>query len=298
MQLAITGANGFLGRRTIAAALARRHEVVAVVRRPEAAEAVASLGARAVVVPSLEASALGRVFNRCQAVIHLAGIARATGESFEQVNIRGTEELLAAAKSAGLARVVTISGLGAICVDRAWAQNAYFRSKLEAERRVQSSDLPWVICRPSYILGPHDELVPALVSGVLHGAVQVVADGRVPMQPAWVGDATDGFVAAAEGLCPPGTVLDVVGPETVTLRDLISLVAGALVRRGREIGPVEIKAIADDQAPSLLGISEEEVQVMKCDALGDPGPLERLIGRALRTPKQAVFAAVDAELSV
>lgn len=298
-RLALTGANGFLGRHTARAAVRAGWAVTGIVRRPAASAAVESLGGRAAVVPSLEPDALAGALSGCRAVVHLAGIARRADQSFDEVNVGGARAVARAADRAGVARLVVPSGLGVDRVGtRDWADNDYFRSKRDVEAVVLDAVTPAVVFRPSYILGPGDELVPYLVRTLLAGdAVRLVDGGTSPMQPIFVEDAVAAFVAAAAGRGPDRAIYDLVGPRTVNLRALVEMVAAALRARARAVPPVKFVPVASDRAVEALGLSKEEVDVMRCDVVGDAEAGPRGLGYRLTPVEAAVDAAVAAEVA-
>src|SRR5580765_6849238 len=112
-RLAITGANGFVGRHLMTLAAARGVEVVGVVRSPAGAEAVRQAGGRPALVRGLEPEALAVAFAGAAAVVHLAQIGAERGDAtYEAVNVAGTRAVASAASRAGARRVAFMSGLG------------------------------------------------------------------------------------------------------------------------------------------------------------------------------------------
>ena len=135
LRFAVTGASGFVGRHLVRQAAALGYEAVGIVRNPAGAEAVKADGGRAVVVPALLADDLVPALAGCRAVVHLAQIgAERDGLTYEAVNIGGTAAVVAAARAAGVSRVVLFSGLGVASFGRKpRCTTRYFLSKLEAE---------------------------------------------------------------------------------------------------------------------------------------------------------------------
>lgn len=153
MKLAITGATGFVGSAVLDAALSKGHRVNALARRKQGhrdrvAWVEGSLG---------DEKALARLCAGddadVDAVIHIAGLTSSTDRSaFTGANVRGTANLIAAAKSARIDRFVFVSSLSA----REPSLSAYGASKAEAEELVRESGLDWTIVRPPAVYGPRD----------------------------------------------------------------------------------------------------------------------------------------------
>ncbi len=299
-RIAITGANGFLGRNSIKSAVKRGIAVNAIVRRESAAEIVGNLGARPIIIKDFEKNELNRAFADCYGVIHFAGIVREEGnDTYENVNVHGTEAIVSAAKIANVRRLIVPSGLG---VDeygkKDWATNEYFLSKQRVEEIVRGSTVPYVIFRPSFILGPGDELIPSLVKQVRRGLVRIAGAGITPMQPVYVVDASSIFVSAAMGLGPENVILDLVGPLIVNMLNVIDLVAQSLKQMGVESPELRIIHVPLNAAPRAFGLSKEEVCVMQCDKVGDVKQVPRAFDIALSPPIEAVEAAVKAALAL
>lgn len=115
MRLFVTGAAGFLGRHTVAAALSRGHEVRAMVRphvRTSPGRGLTERPGLEFVVADLRAGApLDRDLDDVDAVIHLAGLK--VGDLPTQLagTVRPTEHLLAELRRSSVRRVVGVSSL-------------------------------------------------------------------------------------------------------------------------------------------------------------------------------------------
>jgi nucleoside-diphosphate-sugar epimerase len=152
MKIAITGATGFIGRALVAAARTQGHEVQALSRQA---------GADYEDAPSLAA-----VFAGADVVVHLAALAHRRGAGLDfDGNVRSTRAVAAAARAAGVGRLVFVSSIGVhgnvtrgkpfTEADEPAPAEPYARSKLQAEREVQSAGIEWVVIRPPLVYGAH-----------------------------------------------------------------------------------------------------------------------------------------------
>lgn len=241
--VAVAGGTGFVGG-AIARELASRgrHVVVLSHRRglPErlsSPELAAKIEARPADVTRPE-SLQGALAGADALVIALAFRnypveSRRRGQTFEAVDAAGTEALVAAARAAGVRRLVYVSGAGA-APD---ATKPWFRAKWRAEEAVRGSGIPATIFRPSWIYGPGDRslnrflgmarwlpFVPQIGSGR-----QLLAPVFVDDMAALVADSLEhpaGAVASAAGakaaaVHDSAVTLEVGGPETLTMDDVI-----------------------------------------------------------------------------
>ena len=300
--IAITGASGFVGRHLVRAAAAAGHHVIGLVRSERAAERVREAGGRPEALGDNPA-ALARCLEGCGALVHLAQIgAERDGRTYEAVNVGLTARVVAAARTAGVPRIVVFSGLGVARYGQSRrVTSRYFLSKLQAETLVFGSGLDAVVFRPSYVVGPGDAFVPAVLRAMAAGELERAGDGSYRMQPIAVADATALVLAALAR--PAGgfpTVFDLVGPEAIPyarLLERLEAVARGLGRalrlRVREVEIAEAERRARGSA-GYLGLGPDELDCLLCDEVSDHAPLEALLGRGLTPLDEALAAAVRA----
>jgi uncharacterized protein YbjT (DUF2867 family)/ligand-binding SRPBCC domain-containing protein len=164
------------------------------------------------------------------------------GQTFERIDAGGTEHLVAAARTAGVDRVVYLSGAGA-APD---AKRHWFRAKWRAEQAVRASGLTWTIIRPTWIYGPRDGSLNRFVGFARRlPFVPLTNSGRQLLAPAFVEDAAR---LAADALVDPnaaGQTFELGGPETMPFREVIARtlrVAG--IRRAILPGPTPLLKLA------------------------------------------------------
>ena len=120
MRVFVVGASGVIGARLVPQLIQRGHEVIGSARSPEKAERLRTLGAEAVVLDALDARAVREAVAAAQpdAIVHqataLTGIRdfKHFDRTFALTNrlrTEGTDNLLAAAREAGVGKVVAQS---------------------------------------------------------------------------------------------------------------------------------------------------------------------------------------------
>lgn len=148
--VAMTGATGFVGTATIERLLEAGWKVRALARRDQPERRGVTWVKGALDNPA----SLDQLCDGADAVLHIAGVVNAPDiAGFEEGNVIGTANMIAAAKQAGVNRFVHVSSLAA----REPSLSAYGASKAHAEKLIGTSMLDWTIIRPPGVYGPGDK---------------------------------------------------------------------------------------------------------------------------------------------
>lgn len=198
------------------------------------------------------------------------------GLTFEQVDRQGTENLVAAAKEAGVARFVYISGVGAA----ADAEKHWFRAKWGAETAVRESGMRYLIVRPSWVFGRGDHALNKYVAFVRSPlpVVPVIGGGDQRLQPVFVEDVAR-LVADALGRGElPNAVYEIGGPQVLTMDDVIRAVEEVTGKHKpllhQPAGLVKLLFSPKALLPALpLPLTPAGVEFATMDALAENGPL-------------------------
>ncbi len=168
MRVLVTGATGKVGHAVATALLERGDEVRALVRDPS--RAAIPTGAEPVRGDATDTESLAEAVRGCELVFNAMGLPEqwlADPLLFHDVNARGSENLVRAARSAGVRRVVHTSTIDVFHAERGERFDesrladypkgtAYERSKQEAERLVLAvgGGIEVVLVNPAAVYGP------------------------------------------------------------------------------------------------------------------------------------------------
>ena len=175
MKILITGASGFIGSFIVEEALKRGFETWAAVRKSSSREWLQderihfielNLSSKEQLVEQLR----GKDFDY---VVHAAGVTKCLNkQDFHRINTEGTRNLAEALLEVGmpLKRFVFVSSLsifGAIKEQQPYEEiresdtpqpnTEYGKSKLEAEKYLATTTLPYIILRPTGVYGPREK---------------------------------------------------------------------------------------------------------------------------------------------
>jgi NADH dehydrogenase len=299
-KLAVTGANGALGRVWLEHALAREGvEIVALVRSERAAAQLAALPAARVDVRRVawsDSAGLRAACAGAQAVLHLAGILIPTrSEGYEAANVDTTRAITAAARDAGAHKLVLVSAVGA---DSA-ARNSYYRSKGRAEDVVRASGLPYTIVRSPLLLACDAIGSLVLAREARAPFVPLLGGGANLEQPADARDVAEATLNAALDLdCARDAALDLVGPESLPRRDLIARCARLRGKKPLLMAvPVAAVRLALGLRERLLGpgFSPEVLDVILDDVRLDPEPAAKALGIRLHSLDETLERTLQLE---
>jgi nucleoside-diphosphate-sugar epimerase len=235
----VTGGSGFVGGRAITALRSRGIEVVALARSDSSVKTVEALGATSARGDLEAKAALEAGCRGCDVVFHAA----AHTDQFDPVAVhmrittKGTENVLAAARAAGVKRFVHVSteavladGNPIIRADEkrpipAKALGAYPLTKGLAEQAVIAANGPGfetVVVRPRFVWGKGDtNLLPEFVDAVKAGTFGWVSGGRYLTSTVHVDNVVEGLLLAAEK-GTPGSIYFVTDGAPVEFRDFIT----------------------------------------------------------------------------
>ncbi len=225
MQCVVTGASGFVGQHLLRRLATHGHGGIATGRTPPADLPAGWTGVA-------RSDLLRDTPRDCEAVIHLEvkqHVPRPTAadaEAFEAVNVAGARDWLAWAARHGLQRFVLASSIKAAHPD-----GPYGRSKARAEeaaREWTAADPARLatILRPAPVYGPGNEAnLAAFVRQVIAGRPCLVGSGRVRKSVVSVGNVAAAIEFATSRQATGCAVFTVTDPDTLSLRDLATLIA-------------------------------------------------------------------------
>jgi uncharacterized protein YbjT (DUF2867 family) len=177
--------------------------------------------------------------------------------------------------------------------------NSYYRSKGRAEEVARSAGIPFTIVRSPLLLACDSIGSHVLAREARAPVVPLLAGGSNLEQPADARDVAEATLnAALDPDCARGASLDLVGPESLPRRELVTRCARLRGRRPYlfpvPVGPV--RAALGLRARLLgPGFSPEVLDVILDDVRLDPAPAARALGIALRALDETLERTLELE---
>lgn len=249
-QVLVTGASGFVGSAVARKLAAAGYRVRALVRRSSPRAHLAGVPIEFAEGDLMDAPSLAPAMKGTRYLFHVAADYRLWARDPEEIvrnNLVGTRNIMEAARSAGIQRIVYTSSVATLALTKGGdpvdetaplkAENAignYKRSKVIAERLVEKmiaeQDLPAVIVNPSTPIGPSD-VKPTPTGRIIVQA----ARGKIPgfvdtgLNLVHVDDVADGHLAALN----KGKIGEryILGGENVLFSDMLAEIARIVGRK-------------------------------------------------------------------
>ncbi|MEO7001833.1 MAG: NAD(P)H-binding protein, partial [Ktedonobacterales bacterium] len=190
-MILVTGGAGFVGSR-VATRLVQQGETPRVLVRDaaKARQHLPTSGVEFVIGDTTQPDTLRAAVTGVDTIIHCAFITadrkQGPGVNYAATNVTGTNNLIAAAKDAGVQRIVEMGGLGT----RPSTPGSYMQGRYEADEALKHSGLAWSILGPSIQFGHGSAFFNGL-AGLIKSVplvVPVVGSGKLQFQPIWVED--------------------------------------------------------------------------------------------------------------
>jgi len=219
----VTGATGFVGRNVVKALCARGMQVRCLIHHPGREAVMADQDVDVHYGSIGDPEALRAAFYNLDVVVHLVAVIRESGKAtFHEVNLRGTENVVAVAKQEGVKHLVYVSAIGAAADTR----YPYLYSKWKAEQAVTGSGLPYTILRPSVLFGEGDEFTNTL-AGLVRAfpVVPIAGSGKNRFQPIAVDELARCVAEAAGNAEMMDSTIEVGGPDHLSYNDVVDIIA-------------------------------------------------------------------------
>jgi uncharacterized protein YbjT (DUF2867 family) len=308
----VFGGSGFLGRHIVRALVHQGWRIRVAVRRPDLAAFLQPIGGVGQIQP-VQANlrfpdSIAAALEGASAVVNATGVTAESGaQTYTAVHVEGALALARAASAAGVSSYVHISGIGA----DPNSASPYIASKGLGERATRDTFPEAIVLRPSIVFGPEDDFFNRFGALACHLPIlPLLGGGKTRLQPVYVGDVGQAVAAALSGLAKPGTLYELGGPRTMTLREVAELTLRAIDRRrllmGLPLGPSRWIAASTQFAskatfglfPNLLTTTRDQVDLLASDnVVSAEAEVEGRVLSALNVVPQAAEAIIPSYLA-
>ncbi len=216
-MILLTGATGYVGGRLLPLLSAEGRQIRCLSRHPEHLRWRESENVQVVAGDLLDPASLDSALVGVETAYYLVHSLNAR-EDFEDLDREAVRNFVAAARRAGVRRIVYLGGLG----DDQSVLSAHLRSRQEIGEILRQSGIPTIEFRASIVIGSGSlsfELIRSLVE-----RLPVMVCPRwvaTPTQPIAIEDVLAYLVAALDWNGQDGTIVEIGGPEVVCYGDIM-----------------------------------------------------------------------------
>ena len=225
MKIAVTGSFSYTGKYITKRLLARGEEVITLTSHPDRPD---PFGGKVKAYPlDFDDATLQSSLQGVDVLVNTYWVRFDKGENTQPRAVENTRKLVNAAKAAGVKRMVHIS----ITNPSAESHLPYFWGKAANEKAVIESGMSYAILRPTVLVGDEDILINNIAYLLRHFPFFALpGDGYYKLQPVHVEDVAE---LAVKGVYRPDNyIIDAVGPDIFTFKELVELIGEKIgVRR-------------------------------------------------------------------
>jgi len=227
-MILISGGTGVLGRAIARQLLEEGRSVRVMTRNPARAEALHARGAQVVVADLRDPESVRRAVSGATYVITTANAFVGRGaESVAAVDVRGTQNLIDAARDAGAKRFTFTSAR----LPPAYRSIDYFAAKFENEEYLHRSGLTWTILRPTAFMETWASMIGEPL--VTKGSTQIFGEGTNPVNFVAVDDVAKVAAMTLDRPDAEKAIVEIGGPENLTLLEVADIFERVTGKKGR-----------------------------------------------------------------
>src|SRR5829696_2588185 len=271
MKIAVTGAFSYSGKYITKRLLERGEEVITLTGHPNRPD---PFEGKVKAYPlDFDEAGMTRSLQGVDVLVNTYWVRFDKGENTQPRAVENTRKLVNAAKAAGVKRIVHIS----IANPSADSHLPYYWGKAANEKAVIESGIPYAILRPTVLVGGGEDILINNIAFLLRHFpfFFIPGDGSYRIQPVHVEDLAD---LAVEGVYSKESyVIDAVGPDSYTFKDLVKMV-------GEKIGA---KRPLISIPPRLALFAAQFLSLFMKDVILTPEEVNGLMGNLLVSKEPA-----------
>lgn len=224
-MILVTGGTGFIGTQLVRKLHAEGREFRLLLNASRARQAAALFDFPVEIVEGniLDDESLFRAVSGVHVIMHLEN-AQWWGRlrDLERVELNGIRSLITAARAARVGRIITLSHLGAAPA----SAYALLRIKGMVEEAMRSSGLAYTILRTGPVFGPNDAFFNHIAMQIRANPFFFLMPGRgeIILHPIYIEDILNALIGSLYVIDTIDKVIDLGGPEYISLEDLIRTV--------------------------------------------------------------------------
>jgi nucleoside-diphosphate-sugar epimerase len=156
-------------------------------------------------------------------VINLAATTgKANENEYYRVNTHGTNVLLEQCKKVKVKNILHISSIAVTFQDI--RNYPYAKSKLKGEEIVKASGIPYIILRPTIVIGKGSPILGSFSRLAKAPIIPIFGDGSTKVQPIYVDDLIDYLLYIINNNILQNEIIEIGGPNIISIEGFLNLI--------------------------------------------------------------------------
>ncbi len=222
-MILVTGATGYIGRHLVQRLIDEQRPVRLLLPESKIHNLPWPTPPEIVVGSVQDEEAVYRAATGAHVIYHLDS-AQWWGRprNLERVELVGTRHVVAAARSARVGRLITLSHLGASPASAFWL----LRIKGQVEEAIRASGLAYTVIRSGVVFSAEDAFINHIAMMLRLNPLFFLmpGEGETLLQPIYIDDLVTALVKCLDLLATVDQTLEIGGPEYITVDDLLRTV--------------------------------------------------------------------------
>ncbi len=227
-KVLVTGASGYIGGRLVPVLVKRGYSVRVMVRGPSPEYADRWPACETVVADALEPESLRAALEGVHTAYYLIHSMLLSRREFAAADGTAARSFRLAAAAAGVQRIIYLGGLGDLRAEL----STHLRSRMDVADELAQGPVPTIVLRAAIIVGSGSasyELMKHLVQSL--PILLAPPWARTRCQPIGIRDVITYLVGVLETASISGGSFDIGGPEILTYKSMMRILADVLGRR-------------------------------------------------------------------
>jgi nucleoside-diphosphate-sugar epimerase len=231
MNILVTGGTGFLGKRLVSQLLKERHNVSVFVRH---AQDEFPKNVRIFTGDVRNAHELGPAIQGADIVCHLAICLNESDPNMWDINVNGTKNVVNLCKKHKVKQLVYMSSSGVLGETKEPSKEdfhynpktRYEKSKMESEKMIISSGVPYTIVRTTIIIGPN--MVWQKILGAAKKGFPIIGSGKNFFHLVYVDDVVRMLCLSIKNKNAKNNIFHIASKDVQTYDEVYSIMCDAL----------------------------------------------------------------------
>lgn len=231
MRILVTGGTGFLGKRLVQKLLDEGHEVAVFSRHvqedlPDTVTVYAG--------DVRNKTGLKKAFLKIDAVYHLAVCLNESDPDMWDINVEGTKNVVELCKANKVKQLVYMSSSGVLGETKTASKEKspynpktlYEKSKMEAEKIIKGSGVPYTIVRTTIIIGPN--MIWAKIFEAAKKGYPIIGNGKNYFHLVYIEDVVGMLLAVLNNRKAADGIFHIASKDTPTYEQVYEMICGEL----------------------------------------------------------------------